>query len=140
MLLIMVKCLNENLFIIENQENNLLNQRNELISICRYKNKFKLMNHQTWPLCAKCPCTEFFSGANTFPTFGLNMETYRVSSRIHSECGPDRPRKRILFAQLTSEHCFVSLIPLYCKFTVTSWLNDCEGMNLVVSTHVVLFH
>ena len=22
-----------------------------------------------------------------FPTFGLNMETYRVSPRIHSECG-----------------------------------------------------
>ena len=42
--------------------------------------------------------------------------------------------------QLTSEHCFVILIPLYCKFTVTSWLNDCEDMKLVVPTHVVLFH
>ena len=40
-------CLNEKLFIIEHQGNNLLNQRNELISKCRHKNKFKLMNHKT---------------------------------------------------------------------------------------------
>ena len=31
-----------------------------------------------------------------------------------------------------SEHCFVILIPLYCKFTVLSWLNDCEDMKLVI--------
>ena len=41
------------------------------------------------------------------------------------------------FTQLTSEHCFVSLIPLYCKLTDISWLNDCEDMKLVVPTHVV---
>ena len=40
-------CLNEKLFITEHQENDLLNQRNELISKCRHKNKFKLMNHKT---------------------------------------------------------------------------------------------
>ena len=40
-------CLNEKLFIIEHQGNNLLNQRNELISKCRHKNKFMLMNHKT---------------------------------------------------------------------------------------------
>ena len=34
----------------------------------------------------------------------------------------------------TSEHCFVILIPLYCKLTVISWLNDCEDMKLVVPT------
>ena len=39
--------LNEKLFIIENQGSNLLNQRNELISKCRHKNKFKLMNQKT---------------------------------------------------------------------------------------------
>ena len=44
-------CLNEKLFIIEHQANNLLNQRNELISKCRHKNKFNLMNYKTWPLC-----------------------------------------------------------------------------------------
>ena len=46
----------------------------------------------------------------------------------------------IYFTQLTSEHCFVILIPLYCKLTVISWLNDCEEMKLLVPTHVVLFH
>ena len=40
-------CLNEKLFIIEHQRNDLLNQRNELISKCRHKIKFKLMNHKT---------------------------------------------------------------------------------------------
>ena len=50
------------------------------------------MNHKTWPLCEKCPCSELFSGANFFPAFGLNMETYRVSSNIHSECGVIRAR------------------------------------------------
>ena len=40
-------CLNEKLFIIEHQGNKLLNQRNELISKCRQKNRFKLMNHKT---------------------------------------------------------------------------------------------
>ena len=40
-------CLNEKLFIIEHQGNDLLNQRNELISKCRHKIKFKLMNHKT---------------------------------------------------------------------------------------------
>ena len=42
--------------------------------------------------------------------------------------------------KLTSEHCFTILIPLYCKFTFLSWLNDCEDMKLVVPTHVVLFY
>ena len=40
-------CLNEKLFIIEHQGNNLLNQQNELISKCKHKNKFKLMSHKT---------------------------------------------------------------------------------------------
>ena len=39
--------LNEKLFIIEHQGNDLLNQRNELISKCRPKNKFEPMNHKT---------------------------------------------------------------------------------------------
>ena len=39
-------CLNKKLFIIEHQGND-LNQRNELISKSRHKNKFKLMNHKT---------------------------------------------------------------------------------------------
>ena len=40
-------CLNEKLFIIEHQGNDLLNQRNELISKGRHQIKFKLMNHKT---------------------------------------------------------------------------------------------
>ena len=39
--------LNEKLFIIEQKINDLLNQRNELISKGRHKNKCKLMNHKT---------------------------------------------------------------------------------------------
>ena len=65
--------LNEKLFIIEFQGNNLLNQKNELISKWRHKNKFKFMNYKTWPLCGKCRCSEFFSGA--------------IVSRIWTECG-----------------------------------------------------
>ena len=32
---------------IENQGNDLLNQRNELMCKCRHKKEFKLMNHKT---------------------------------------------------------------------------------------------
>ena len=56
-------CLNEKLFIIEHQGNDLFNQRNEIFSKKRHKSKFKLMNHKTWPLCGKCLCSELFSGA-----------------------------------------------------------------------------
>ena len=38
-------CLNEILFITEQEGNDLLNQRNELISKCRHENKFKLKSH-----------------------------------------------------------------------------------------------
>ena len=60
-------CLNKKLFVTEHQEGNLQNQKHELISKFRHKNKFKLMNHKTWPLFGKCPCLELFSGANFFP-------------------------------------------------------------------------
>ena len=77
----------------------------------------------------------------SFPTL-LNMETYRVSYCIHSECCIiwARPTQiQALFMQLTSELCFIILIPLYCKFTVISWLNDCEDTKLVVPTHIICF-
>ena len=77
----------------------------------------------------------------SFPTL-LNMETYRVSYCIHLECCIiwARPTQiQALFMQLTSELCFIILIPLYCKFTVISWLNDCEDMKLVVPTHIICF-
>lgn len=41
-------CINEKLFILENSHNDiLLNQRNELVSKCRHRNKHKLSNHKT---------------------------------------------------------------------------------------------
>ena len=40
-------CLNEKHFIIEQQENDILNQRSELISKSRHKNRFKLMELKT---------------------------------------------------------------------------------------------
>ena len=80
-------CLNEKLFIIEHQENKLLNQRNELISKCKQKNRFKLMNHKTWPLCGKCLYLELFSGANLFPHLDWIWRVSPISPCIHSECG-----------------------------------------------------
>ena len=47
---------------------------------------------------------------------------------------------RRIFTQLVSEDCFIILIPLYCKFTVVNWLNDCKDMKLVVPTLVILFY
>ena len=80
-------CLNEKLFIIEHHGNNLLNQRNKLISKCRHKNKFKLMNYKTWPLCGKCPCSELFSGVN-FSCIWAEYGNLQIKSLcIHSECG-----------------------------------------------------
>ena len=40
-------CLSEKLYIAENTGNNLLNQRNELISKCRHMNKYSLMYHNS---------------------------------------------------------------------------------------------
>ena len=40
-------CLNEKLFILEHKGDDLLNQRNELVSKCRHVNKFKLKNYKT---------------------------------------------------------------------------------------------
>ena len=85
-------CLNEKLFIIEHQGNNSLNQRNELISKCRHKNKFNLRDHITWPLCGKWSCSKYFSGANFFPRLHWIMETCRVKPRIYSECDLMRVR------------------------------------------------
>ena len=56
-------CLNEKFFITEHQGSYLLNQRIDFMSKCRHKNKVKLMNYKTWPLCGTFLCLEFFSGA-----------------------------------------------------------------------------
>ena len=135
-------CLNEKLFIIEHQRNNLLSQRNKLISKCRHKNKFKLMNYKTWPLCGKCLCSELISCANFLAHLDW-IWRFTEYPHIHSECGimgSDQPQMQIVFTQLTSEHCFVILMPLYCELTVISWLNDHEDIKLLLSTHVALFY
>ena len=86
----------------------------------------------------------------SFPAFGPNMEIYKISPRIHSECGVLRAKPILnaiitskitqkLFTKLKSEHGIAILIPLYCKVKVVNWLNDSEDMKLVVATHVVLF-
>ena len=79
-------CLNEKLFIIEHQRNNLLSQRNKLISKCRHKNKFKLMNYKTWPLCGKCLCSELISCANFLAHLDW-IWRFTEYPHIHSECG-----------------------------------------------------
>ena len=63
------------------------------------------------------------------------MDTYRVSPHIHSECEEIWTRMETLFMDCTSDHFYVILISLYGKFTVTSWLNDCEDIKLLVPTH-----
>ena len=40
-------CLNEKLAIIEDPDENLLNKRSEVISQCRHRNKFKLLNFKS---------------------------------------------------------------------------------------------
>ena len=67
--------------------------------------------------------------------FHFNMDTYRVSPHIHSECEEIWTRMETLFMDCTSDHSYVILISLYGKFTVTSWLNDCEDIKLLVPTH-----
>ena len=37
-------------------------------------------------------CSELFSGANLFPAFRMNMETYRVSPHINSDYDVIRAR------------------------------------------------
>ena len=80
-----------------------------------------------------------FFWCEVFPAFGLHVETwpeYGVSLCIHSQCGV----MQTLSKQMTLELYLVILIPLYFKFTVKNWLNDCEDIKLVFLTHVALFH
>ena len=86
-----------------------------------------------------------FFWCESFHPFGLNMETYRVSPRIHSECGVIRARptpnaNTFHAVDVRTLLHYYNTIALYCKFAVISWLKDCEDMKLVVRTHVVLFH
>ena len=92
--------------------------------------------------CVESVFVRSFFWCEFFPAFGLSMEVYRASPRIYSECGEMRSRPSpswILFTQLTSEHCFVILVLLYCKLTVISWLNDCEDMKILVPIQLTLF-
>ena len=73
----------------------------------------------------------------------MNIETFRVSPRIHSEysvIGARPTPNANTFYTVGVEHCFVKLISFYCEFTVITWLDDCEDMKLVVPTQVILFH
>ena len=85
-------CWNEKLFTIEHQGNDLSNQKNELISNCRHRNKFKLMNHKTLPLRKKCPCAELLLVGIFFPLSNWMWKIIRVNHRIHSECGEIQAR------------------------------------------------
>ena len=84
-------CLNKKLFIIEYQGNSPLNQRNELISKFRQKSKFKFMNIKP-DHCVENVRVRSFFWRHFYSTFGLNIETYRVSPRIHAKCGAIQAR------------------------------------------------
>ena len=81
-------CLNEKLFIIEHQGNNLLTKEMNLsLSVdtkCKQIQAYELQNLTTvW----KVSVLGAFFWCIFFHTFGLNKEPYRVSPHIHSECG-----------------------------------------------------
>ena len=51
-----------------------------------------------------------------------------------AKCRPDQPRMQIIFTQLTSEHCFIILIPLYSKLIAGSFhINSTNDLNHDVS-------
>ena len=77
-----------------------------------------------------------------FPSFGLNIETYKVNPCINSECGEIWATRTVnanTFTQWTSDYYYFILILLCCKFTVINWLNDCEDMKSVVPLQLTLF-
>ena len=56
---------------------------------------------------------------------------WRNASQTNPECEYFSGSSRL-------EHCFVILIPLHYNLTAISWLNDCEDMNLIVPTQLVV--
>ena len=113
-------CLNKKLFIIEHQGNNLLNQKNKLISKCRQKNKFRLMNHKTWSLCEKCPCSELlllwifsriwteYGELQTKSQYWLRM--WRNTSQTNLECQQISRSGRQNIATLFWYHCIANFL------------------------------
>ena len=122
-------CLNKKLFIIEYQGNSPLNQRNELISKFRHKSKFKFMNHKTWPLCGKCPCSEFFLVPFLFHIWTEYRDLQSkspYSSKMWCNTGQTSPEcEHFSRGWRQNIALLVILIPFYCKFTVirmAEWL------------------
>ena len=82
-----------------------------------------------------------FSGVNYFPHLEWIWrftEHVSVLTQNVVKCWQDQHQMRVLFTQLTSEHCFVILIPFYCKLTVIGWVNNSEDMKPLAPTPVVL--
>ena len=146
-------CLNKRLFIIEHQGNNLLNQRNELISKCRHKKKLTLWTTKP-DHCLESVRVQNFFLVQFFPAFGLNMKT----SCILSECGImwARPTLNVntihavdvrtllryfntivLLAEWLWRHCssysccFVSLIQEYDRSTGIYWALSSEEVDYI---------
>ena len=60
------------------------------------KNRHSLSLSTTKPdHCVESVRVRSFILVRIFPAFGLNLETYRVSPRIHSECGGMRARQTL---------------------------------------------
>ena len=134
--------LNEKPFIIEHQGNNLLNQRNELKMYWSVDTKTNLSFWTAKP----DHCVESFRVRSLFlvrifccfwTEYGDLQSKSPYSLRMWRNAGQTNQKYESFSRSL--RHNVVILIPLYCKFTVISWLNDCEDMKLVVPTHVVLF-
>ena len=60
-----------------------------------------------------------------------SLRMWRNASQTNPECEYFSGSSRL-------EHCFVILIPLHYNLTAISWLNDCEDMNLIVPTQLVV--
>ena len=117
-------CLNKKLLLNTKETNLQIKEMNLSLSVDTK------VNSTLWIIkldhCVKISVFGTFSWCKFFPTFGLNMETYRVNPRIHSDvekCRPGQPCMQTLFMLWTSGHCYVILMPFYYKFTVISWLN-----------------
>ena len=83
-----------------------------------YRHSHSVKNRVTFDYCINQFQKKLLFNVKIFYCIRTEYGDLQSKSRIHSECGV------INTLHLMSEHCLVILTPLYCKFTVISWLND----------------
>ena len=134
------------LFNIEHQGSDLLNQRNGSDRCAKSIHVWSFFLVQSfsrsWTEYGELKSKNFFSKCDQIRK-KLRIRSHLLKKLLMKNFSFrqwNQPGIGTLFAHWTSEHCHVILIRLCCKFTVKSWLSDCEDMTLVVPTHFALFH